>query len=262
MNIVTGYKGFIGSHVFSRLENAHGVGMSDCYTFLDEFDKWKDVECVYHLGAISDTTCTDVEKIYKYNVAYTLRLFEKCIEHKIPVKYASSASVYGNQIKKINPLNQYSLSKAIIDYWVEENKNRFSFIQGFRFFNVYGNNEDHKGSQASPLTQFRKQAETGVIKIFEGSDNCVRDFICVEDVCEIILHNNHVSGIYDLGTSKPISFLKVAKLIQKKFGGTIQEIPFPKHLFNRYQFYTCAEQHFDFKFKTVEEWLTTHQSNV
>lgn len=255
MNILTGYTGFIGSHLFSKLKDPYGVKMQDCHAFLNEFDKWKDVECVYHLGAISDTTCTDVEKIHKYNVSFTIQLLEKCIEHKIPVKYASSASVYGNQIRKINPLNQYALSKVIVDYWVEENKDRFSFIQGFRFFNVYGNNEEHKGSQASPVTQFRLQAQTGTIKVFESSDNYVRDFICVEDVCDVMIHNNHVSGIYDLGTSNPISFLEVAKLIQKKYGGEIKEIPFPKHLANRYQHYTCAEQNFDFKFKTVEEWL-------
>lgn len=257
MNIVTGHKGFVGSHLFSKLENAYGVGMTDCHTFLNGFDKWQDVECVYHLGAISDTTCTDVERIYNYNVAYTIQLFEKCIEHKIPVKYASSASVYGNQIRKINPLNQYALSKVIVDYWVEENKDRFVSIQGFRFFNVYGDGEDHKGSQASPVTQFRKQAATGVIKVFEGSENYVRDFVCVEDVCDVIIHNHQVSGIYDLGTSKPISFLEVAKLIQKKYGGEIQTIPFPKHLVNRYQHYTCAEQCFDFKFKTLDDWLNS-----
>jgi ADP-L-glycero-D-manno-heptose 6-epimerase len=263
MNIITGHKGFIGSHLFNRVTNPYGIEYEDCFEFLENFNKWNEVECIYHMGAISDTTCTDVQKIYKYNIDFTIQLLRKCIDYKIPVKYASSASVYGNQINKINPLNQYALSKTIIDYWIEENKNRFCFVQGFRFFNVYGNGESHKGSQASPVTQFRKQAQTGFIKVFEGSANCIRDFICVEDVCDVILHNRQTSGIYDLGTSKPISFLDVAKLVQKNYGGEIQEIPFPKHLANRYQYYTCADQNFDFEFNTVQNWLfTNRQSSV
>jgi ADP-L-glycero-D-manno-heptose 6-epimerase len=256
MNIVTGYRGFIGSHLYRALNDPYGIDHKKCFSFLNKFTLWDSVQCVYHMGGISDTTETDVSKIYRYNIDFTIKLFEKCIEYGIPVKYASSASVYGNTNHKINPLNYYAMSKATIDYWVQLNQDRFKFIQGFRFFNVYGNNEEHKGSQASPVTQFKIQAQTtGKIKIFEESNNCIRDFVCVEDVCKLILHNNHVSGIYDLGTSKPISFLKVAELIQKKYGGEIVEIPFPRHLKEKYQFYTCANSDFDYKFKSLEEWL-------
>lgn len=261
MNIVTGHRGFVGSHLFNALPDSIGIGQEDCFDFLKNFDFSK-IDCLYHIGGISSTTETDIDKIYRYNINFTIRLFERCAEYKIPVKYASSASVYGNS-KKINPLNYYALSKATVDYWVEENLSRFPLIQGFRFFNVYGNNEEHKGGQASPLTQFRLQAQnTGVIKVFEGSHGFIRDFICVEDICNVMIHNNQISGIFDLGTSKPISFLKVAELTQKKYGGEIVEIPFPKHLENKYQYYTCANSDFDYEFKSVQEWLTNYQSSV
>lgn len=256
MNIITGHRGFIGSHLFSRIPNSYGVNVTDSFQFLNDFERWKDVECVYHMGAISDTTCTDLNKIYQHNINFSIQLFERCIQYKIPFKYASSASVYGETGSKMNPLNFYALSKVAVDYWILENKKRLPPHQGFRFYNVYGNGEEHKGNQASPVTQFKKQAlEQGVIKIFEGSSEFVRDFICVEDVCDVIIGNKHSSGIYDLGTSNPISFENVAILIQKKYGGKIVEIPFPEHLKNKYQKYTCANADFDFRFKSVKEWL-------
>ena len=99
-------------------------------------------------------------------------LFLKSLaEYQIPVKYASSASVYGNSTDgSMNPLNYYALTKTQIDYWVQDNIDKFKSIQGFRFFNVYGQGEEHKGNQQSPVSKFVQQLEEdGVIKVFEGS---------------------------------------------------------------------------------------------
>jgi len=256
MNIVTGYRGFIGSHVCDNVNDIFGVEQDDCFDFLNDFKDWSNVKFIYHLGAITDTTYTDVEKIYKYNIEFTLRLFEKAIEHQIPIRYASSASVYGNTQGSINPLNYYSMSKATIDLWVQDNLSRFKYIQGLRFFNVYGNGEEHKNNQASPVTKFRKDAqETGKILIFEESEFYYRDFICVEDVIQIMLNNKLGSGIYDVGTGNPISFKTVAKLVQRKYGGKIEVIPFPKHLEGKYQTSTKAKQVFQHTCKSLSQWL-------
>jgi ADP-L-glycero-D-manno-heptose 6-epimerase len=255
MNIVTGYRGFIGSHLFKQIENAYGVEQHECFDFLYNFNQWDEVKCVYHLGAISDTTEIDIDKIYKYNIKFTLQLLQRCIDYGIPVKYASSASVYGNLYPNINPLNYYSMSKATVDYWVEQNKKQFSSIQGYRFFNVYGKNEDHKSNQASPVHQFTRQALTnGVIRVFRGSENFYRDFVCVNDVMEV-MQMKKLSGIYDVGTSNPISFRQVAELVAKKYSAKIIEIEFPKHLIGKYQYHTRAKQEFDYDFMTVKQWL-------
>lgn len=256
MNIVTGYMGFIASHICDRISDIFAVEQNDCFEFLQNFKDWSKVKFIYHLGAISDTTCTDVAKIYKYNIDFSLQLFEKAIEYQIPIRYASSASVYGNTYGSINPLNHYAMSKASIDLWVEENMHRFKHIQGLRFFNVYGDGEEHKGNQASPVSKFRKEIkERGTISIFEDSESYYRDFICVEDVVEIMVNNNLNSGIYDLGTGNPTSFKTVAKLIQRKYGGEIKIIPFPKHLEGKYQTSTKAKEVFRHPFKSVPEWL-------
>lgn len=216
---------------------------------------WDDVDEIWHIGAISDTTCTNLDLIHTYNIQYTINLFEAAIQYQIPVKYASSASVYGNTLNIINPLNYYSLSKATVDLWVKDNIHKFTRINGYRFFNVYGKHEDHKGNQASPIHTFTKQAkETGVIKLFKQSHMYYRDFVWVEDVIDCMMKSKP-SGIYDVGTSRPISFEDVGRLIADKYNATIEYIPFPEHLKNKYQTNTCAKREFDHEFTTVESYI-------
>ena len=99
-------------------------------------------------------------------------------------------------------------------------------VQGYRYFNVYGNNEESKGDQASPVTKFANQAKTGKIKLFENSDQYLRDFVCVDDVCEVHskMMNKDVSGIFNVGTGAPISFQKVSELVAKKYKAEIEII--------------------------------------
>tara|TARA_R100001460_G_C3547476_1_gene174922 strand:+ start:701 stop:1483 length:783 start_codon:yes stop_codon:yes gene_type:complete len=259
MIILTGHKGFVGRNFLKNLEGEVIKVDKELIDWLvDEFDQWDKVDMVIHQGAISSTVETDLNKIHRYNVDLTVKLFQKCIEYGIPVKYASSASVYGNSTERnINPLNYYALSKVQIDYWVEDHIKDFSLIQGFRYFNVYGDGEDDKGDQASPVSKFTKQVkETGKIKLFTGSKNFYRDFICVDDLVDIVLNNTKESGIYDLGTSEPVSFWHVADCVKRKYNGDIDWIEFPKHLKGKYQGYTKAfEEWDDYKFITVEDYL-------
>lgn len=261
MIIVTGSKGFIGRNFLKAFEDADDVIIpvdSDIIEWMvDGFKDWHKVDLVIHQGAISSTVEKDIDKIHYYNVHLTLKLFEKCIKYGIPVKYASSASVYGNLQGVFNPLNYYAISKLQIDYWVQDNIDEFSLIQGFRYFNVYGDGEGDKGDQASPVSKFTKQVkETGKLKLFEGSDNFYRDFVCVDDIVHLVLNNRKRSGIYDLGTSNPVSFQHVAECVAKKYNGEIEYVPFPDHLKGKYQDYTRARGEWgDYIFTTVERYL-------
>ena len=260
MIILTGYEGFIGKAFEKKLdpENLYRVGQGGANLFIEQYEDWDKVDLILHQGAISSTVETDLNKIHKYNVDFSIKLFEKAIEYQIPVKYASSASVYGTSSHhEMNPLNYYAISKLQVDYWVLDNIDKFKSIQGFRYFNVYGDGEEKKGDQASPVSKFTKQIkETGKLKLFKGSTNYFRDFICVDDVVDIVLNNNKPSGIYDLGTSNPVSFQHVAECVAKKCGGEIEYIPFPDHLKGKYQAYTCAQEEWgDYKFITVEDYL-------
>ena len=92
-----------------------------------------------------------------------------------------------------------------------------------------------------------------------GSHKFQRDFICVDDLVEVVLYNNRPCGIYDLGTGNPITFQEVANLIATKYNGEIEYIPFPDHLKGKYQAYTCAEEEWgDYEFKTVRNYVENH----
>ena len=270
MIIITGSKGFIGQNFLKYLlehsqEEIVTVNEKDAWDWITFFKDWDKVSLILHQGAISDTTETDIDKLHAMNVWYSIELFEKAIQYQIPVKFASSASVYGNQLRLnhrstpngiINPLNYYAITKLQMDYYIQDHMTEFSSIQSFRYFNVYGDGEDHKGDQASPVHKFTKQIQdTGKLKLFQESEHFWRDFICVDDVVDIVLNNNKPSGIYDLGTSNPITFQEVGELVAEKYNGTIEYIPFPKHLKGKYQDYTCAKKEWDYKFTTVKEYL-------
>ena len=258
MIIVTGSKGFIGQNFLKALKDKEikEVEKNDSWHFRQSFKDWNKVELILHQGAISHTTSTNLKALQHFNVEFSQWILQQAIKYQIPIKYASSASVYGHTLTDMNPLNYYAISKLTVDYWIQDHINEFSFIQAFRYFNVYGEGEEKKGDQASPISKFTKQVkEDGKIKLFEGSDKFLRDFIFVDDVVDIVLNNDKPSGFYDLGTSNPTSFQEVGELIAKKYDGTIECIPFPEYLKDKYQKYTCAKKEWDYKFTTVKEYL-------
>lgn len=261
MIILTGSQGFIGKKFLKVLQDAGKevieVEKDNSWHWRTYFDNWDKVECIIHQGAMSSTTNTNLKQIFTFNVEYSEWLFSQAAKHGIPVKYASSASVYGNQQGIINPLNYYALSKVTTDYWVQDHIDEFSLIQGFRYFNVYGDGEEDKGDQASPVSKFTEQVQkTGKLKLFEGSDKFLRDFICVDDIVDLVLNNSKISGIYDLGTSKPVSFEHVAECVAKRYNGEVEYIPFPKHLKGKYQDYTCAKKEWgNYQFTTIGDYL-------
>jgi ADP-L-glycero-D-manno-heptose 6-epimerase len=246
MIILTGSSGFIGKNFLKSLNKpVIEVEKDDCFRFLSSFDQWNKVSLILHQGAISSTIERNISTLHHNNVAFTLQLFDYAIKYQIPVKFASSASVYGNTFGTINPLNYYAITK-------------FSSIQSFRYFNVYGNGEEHKEDQASPISKFTKQIkETGKLKLFKGSDQFLRDFVCVDDIVNIVLNNKAPSGIYDLGTGNPISFQEVAELVAEIKKGEIEYIDFPEHLKGKYQNYTKANMEWltGYEFKTVRQYL-------
>lgn len=239
--LVTGNRGFIGSHMVKTLtELGHTV------TTFEWGESWpgvQDQDWVIHIGAISSTTEKDANKLYTQNFEFSVRLHQECKKYNVNLQYSSSASVYGllNEFREdspVDPRTGYAWSKYYFESHAAQNQGS-NIVQGFRYFNVYGSGEDHKGSQASPFHQFAMQAKTGVIKVFENSEQYQRDFVPVETVIDTHLKflNVEESGIWNVGTGKTMSFLDVAKT----FNTQIQEIPMPKNLENSYQTYTCAD---------------------
>jgi ADP-L-glycero-D-manno-heptose 6-epimerase len=220
-----------------------------CWEWGDKPFDIRGSDWVIHIGAISSTAESDVERVMIQNYDFSARLLDQCIQHGINLQYSSSASVYGlrgdfRESAPPDPRNAYSWSKYLFERYAnvrqtDANKQGIR-IQGFRYFNVYGDGEEHKGTQASPFCQFRRQAqEHGVIRVFEHSEKYRRDFVPVETVVDYHLRflSAPVSGVFNIGTGHTQSFLDIAR----KYGRPIQEIAMPENLRASYQTYTCAD---------------------
>ena len=246
MNILlTGYKGFIGSHLLTALENeGHFVSVYDWGEILPSV---MEQDWVIHVGAISATTEKDIEKVLTQNYDFSTQLYNACKFYEVNFQYASSASVYGlnqefTEESPVDPRTPYAWSKYLFERYVKRHPANYSIAQGFRYFNVYGSGEEHKGSQASPWTQFAKQyKETGKVKLFEGSETMLRDFVPVEQVVKTHLDFLKVkeSGVWNVGTGTTKSFLDVAKSVAPE--SSFDFVPMPEILKSSYQYYTCAD---------------------
>lgn len=243
--LVTGHKGFIGQNMLRALSE-HAV---TTYEWGEPKPTVIGLDWVIHLGAISSTTETDVDKVMRQNYDFSRWLLLECAYHEVNLQYASSASVYGlnldfSEDAPVNPMSPYAWSKYLFDRYVTAHTWSGIQVQGFRYFNVYGPHEDHKGKQASPQHQFTKQAqETGVIKLFENSHNYRRDFVPVETVVDVhkTFFNVAESGIWNVGTGQPKSFDQVGRQIADQYDADITYIPMPPAIKNQYQTYTCAD---------------------
>lgn len=318
MIIVTGGAGFIGSNlvkalnqrgydditVVDNLRNGHKFqNLVDCH-ITDYLDKSEflllvqqhrflasKIRAVFHLGACSTTTEWDGRYMLENNFTYSKTLLNYCMSINTPFIYASSASVYGdgNIFQVIpeyeKPLNVYGYSKLLFDQYVRQRlQHCTSQVAGFRYFNVYGPREQHKGTMASVAYHFHNQMQQhGVVKLFAGCDGYAdgeqrRDFIYVADAVAVNLwfldHPQH-SGIFNVGTGKSQSFNDVANAVLQWHGGQgqIEYIPFPEHLQGHYQSFTEADMQplwqlgYDTPFHTVEQgvpayldWLQTQQT--
>jgi ADP-L-glycero-D-manno-heptose 6-epimerase len=244
--LITGHRGFIGSNALKYFKSMHQVDVYDYSTTMPDLDQG--YNWVLHFGAISSTTERDIEKIMQQNYDFSCCLAEQCEQRSINLQYSSSASVYGlgtdfKESAPPDPRSPYAWSKYLFDRWVSRRKWSI-LVQGFRYFNVYGPGEDHKGDQASPYSKFTKQArEKGIIKLFEGSENYLRDFVHVSRV--VHTHDQFLkinkSGIWNIGTGHTRSFLSVAQEIADEYGARIELIPMPEELKASYQKYTCAD---------------------
>jgi ADP-L-glycero-D-manno-heptose 6-epimerase len=180
--VVTGAAGFIGANLVKAL-NRRGqrdiiavdnltraekfLNLADCDIadyldkgeFLDrlnegEFDD--DVDAILHQGACSDTMESDGRYMMRNNYRYSVELLGWCQQEGVPLLYASSASVYGGgpvfreERRFEAPLNVYGYSKFLFDQHVRRVlPESTAQIAGFRYFNVYGPREQHKGRMAS-----------------------------------------------------------------------------------------------------------------
>jgi ADP-L-glycero-D-manno-heptose 6-epimerase len=211
---------------------------------------------------------TDGKYMMDNNYTLSCGLFNACKDRGTRLLYASSAATYGwtdtfrEEPKYELPLNVYGYSKLLFDQRMRREigddfsgaaKSKAKQVVGFRYFNVYGPHEQHKGRMASvAFHQFNQFRAEGKVKLFGeyggyGPGEQKRDFIFVDDVVAVnlwFLDNPGKSGLFNLGTGRAQPFNDVAHAVVKSLGGKpsdIEYIPFPDALRGKYQCFTQAD---------------------
>ena len=290
---VTGGAGFIGSNIVARLAEDHDLDVVVCdrlreadlgkwrniakhpigdfvapeqmFEWLEK--RWRDVELVVHMAAVSSTTEPDADKIIHSNFTLSRDLFRWCADHQRRFVYASSAATYGGgehgfdddnsyeALARLRPLNTYGWSKALFDLFAARQAARdYAPPQwvGLKFFNVYGPNEEHKHAMKSVASQIWPKVHDGqTVQLFKSyrpevpDGGQLRDFVYVRDVAEVIrwlLDNPQISGIYNLGSGRARSFEDMARQVFKAAGKPpqIEFTPMPPAIRDKYQYFTEA----------------------
>lgn len=308
MIIVTGGAGFVGSNIIAQLNargetnilvvdhlkngrKMHNLADLDIYDYMDREDfiaaiksgqSFGDVEAVFHQGACSATTEWDGQFIMRNNFEYSKDVLHWCQKIKARFFYASSASVYGmgengfrEERQCEHPINMYAYSKFQFDQYFRKVYTQLtSQVVGFRYFNVYGPRESHKGSMSSTPFHFNNQIlKNGCAKLFAGIDGYEngeqqRDFVYVDDCVAVNLwffDHPDKTGIFNLGTGRAQTFNDIVNAVIKFHGrGEIEYIDFPDHLKGAYQSYTQADisrlrqAGYDRPFHSVEEGVAKY----
>lgn len=298
MIVVTGAAGFIGSCLVSRLnrEGFNDIVIVDDFScknklrnlrdksiaglvHREQFHSWVDqyhdrVDHIFHLGARTDTTEKNTDIFDILNLSYSKSVWKQCCRYRIPLTYASSAATYGDGQKgyedshylpaELRPLNPYGDSKNEFDKWALVQEDQPPQWIGFKFFNVYGPNEYHKGRMASVIFHaFNQIKQTGGMKLFRSHSALYkdghqsRDFIYVRDItnmCLYALQHECKSGLYNAGTGTSRTFLDLVKATFQAMGmdPAISYIDTPIDIRDTYQYFTEA---------TMDKWRDTGYKN-
>ena len=193
--MLTGHRGYIGSHLLQRLKKHHsvvGIDLQDGWD-RDNLNNSQDLfdcplneefDLIIHLAGKSGVreSINDPAGYWRNNVEVSKRLFARYPNTRI--LYASSSSAYEPD------LNPYAASK----YVVEENAERYVDTLGMRFHTVY----DH----APRKGMFMQKLIDGEL---EYVTDHYRDFIHIDDLCDAIelLIKRRYSGTVDIGTGVP-----------------------------------------------------------
>lgn len=247
--LITGHEGFIGRNMLAWCQAEEGWQVDGWEWNPAERPEVSSYDWVIHLGAIADMTCSDVDAVMKQNLEFSQWLFNACNLHGVHLQYASSSSVYGNtrdfsEHSACHPQTPYAWSKYLFDRWVFQQEQHI-YVQGFRYFNVYGRYMHLRGDRANAIHKWREQArKEGRVTVWENAEHVKRDWTWVGDVCRLhidFIKQVNGSGIWNCGSGLAHSFLDIAEEIAEQEGVAIEFVPVPNEELTRFRTKTLAD---------------------
>ena len=190
--LVTGHKGFIGSHVYEYFTDlGFEVDGYDRPDDLGDFKTDKIYDVVIHLAANAAIreAVENPDLFWENNVEKSKPIFDYCRDN-VRCLYASSAAVYEWWI------NAYGISKKVNEVQAPPNS------VGMRFFNVWS----EKVSRSDMLYRMLEEKTATYLTRHK------RDWIHVNDIVTAIatLIPSSYTGVLDVGTGNPVSVIDLA----------------------------------------------------
>jgi len=234
---ITGYDGFIGSHLVSYLQEKkyNVIGFSNSLKNrtskhikkdirkLRPNDIPKDVGCIIHLAALTDVDYCEnnPEKCFDVNVLGTLNILEAARQHNAKLIFVSSSHVFGkpqqNPVKENyprNPISVYGGSKLFAEILCEIYSKVFDMnISIIRLFSVYGKKESENDVVSKLISQMKNRKTIQMGNLYPK-----RDFVYIDDVLkaiEIVMNNSGNFQIFNVGTGESHSILEIYNILKE-----------------------------------------------
>ncbi|WP_458095329.1 NAD-dependent epimerase/dehydratase family protein [Roseomonas sp. WA12] len=251
--LVTGGCGFIGSHLTAAL-----IGRGDRVRVLDDLSTGSrdnlvpgaelvvgdvaDAETVrqamegvdgcFHLAAIASVErgVQDWLGTHRVNLTGMIAVLEAARPRRVPVVYASSAAVYGDQA--VLPIREDVLKRPLSAYGADKlGCEQHALVGGLvhgiptlglRFFNVFGPRQDPRSPYSGVISIFCDRVSRGESVSVFGDGGQTRDFVYVEDVVAAIVAAMAAASplgmVYNVCTGQPTSVRALAETVAAVFG--------------------------------------------
>ena len=259
--LITGFSGFIGSHLTERLlkegNEVIGIDRSIKWENVNRYDPklriyhdnilgnvgdlFKDIDIVFHMAALTrpQWSIEHIAETDEINVHGTVKVLEHCRDHKVKrVVFMSSSNLYGDNVYPTpetatpNPMNAYALRKLIGEKYCKlfQNLNGLEF-NACRPFNVYGTRMPISGLWTSAVATYINALKEDIPFVKFGDGEQRRDFIYIDDIVDqlMLMATSKVHGeVFNGGSGTNNSINELLALIRKLMGKSIEPTVIPK----------------------------------
>jgi UDP-glucose 4-epimerase len=197
------------------------------------------VDACFHLAAVASVArCNeDWHHSHLANSAGTVAVFEAAAKAGIPVVYASSAAVYGDnpdvplrEDAGLRPLSPYGADKASNELQARAGARVHGLASiGLRFFNVYGPRQRAGDPYSGVISTFRDRLARRQPLVLHGDGGQSRDFVHVSDVVQALLaamdalRSGRLTGasVYNGCTGRAVTIAELAGVMMQASGVTV-----------------------------------------